>query len=209
MNNAELIQQLVKDLKPVKNLAPLWQRVALYLGLTLGVALIELFVIAKVQPDVYLAFRNSPMFLIQTVLILGTPLVSAVGALVLSVPGNENKKWIQYGAVGTFLLFIGLNIYSIFDPIFPNSIYGHNDFCVLDIVSLGFFPALLLFFIVRQAAPLDWKWLSGLITLGAFAPLVAVQQLTCMASAPHVLLAHVLPVLIMSVAIYYLGRKFI
>ncbi len=209
MNNADLIQQLVKDLKPVRTLAPLWQRVSLYLLATIGVALIEMFVIAKIHPEVYLAFRNSPMFLIETLLILGTPVIAAVGALVLSVPGNENKQWLQYSAVAVFLLFIGMNLYNIFDPIFPNSIKGHNDYCMLDIISLGFIPAILLFLIVRKAAPLNWKWLSGLITLGAYAPLVAVQQVTCMASGPHVLLAHITPVLLMSVAIYYLGRKFI
>lgn len=209
MSDADLIGRLVKDLKPVRTLAPLWQRVAMYLIATVGVALVEILVIAKIHPEVYAVLSDSPMFLIETLIILGTPIIAAVGALVLSVPGNENKRWLQYGAVGLFLAFLGLNIYNIWYPIFPNSFMGNNDYCSLDIVSLGFIPCIILFLIVRQAAPLNWKWLSWLITLGAFAPLVAMQQLTCMASAPHVLLAHISPVIIMSVAIYYFGRKFI
>jgi len=210
MSEPNLIQQLVKDLKPVKTLAPLWQRIAIYLAATVGIALLELFVIAKIQPAVFLAFKNSPTYLFETVLIFFTPVIAAIGALILSVPGNENKQWVQYVAAGSFAAFILFNFYNIWFPVFPNATRDHyNEFCVYDIVSLGTIPALLLFFIIRMAAPLNWKWLSGLITLGSFGPLVAVQQLTCMGTAPHVLAAHVLPVLLISIAIYYIGRKFI
>lgn len=209
MSDDQLIKNLVKDLKPVRLLMPLWLRITLYLVPTIIMCALELLVIAKVQPGAFEALLNGRTFLIETLLIMGTPFVAAIAVLVLSVPGNESKRWLQFSAVGLFLAFLSLTLYNLWDPIFPNSLLGHNDYCALDIVSLGLVPMMILFFMVRQAAPLNWKWLSWLITLGSFAPLVALQQLTCLASAPHVLIAHVTPLFLMGVALYYIGNKFI
>ncbi|MEQ1879241.1 MAG: NrsF family protein [Bdellovibrionia bacterium] len=207
--NERLIQDLVKDLKPVRPLKPLWKRVLIWAGAAAAISALELTLVASLRPEAFEMMSAYPRFALETFLIFVTPIFAAVAALVLSVPGNERARWLQSAAVLTFLGFIGLTVYGMWDPIYDATVYGHRQSCPVDISLFGLVPMVLLFWLVRQAAPLNWKWLSILITLGAFAPLAAVMQLTCMANSLHNLVGHILPIFIMGCLVLYLSHRFL
>ncbi|HEX4924491.1 MAG TPA: NrsF family protein [Bdellovibrionales bacterium] len=209
MKNEALIDSLVKDLKPVKRLPPLWKRILIWGTVATLISGFELFVIAQLRPEAIDMLREHPRFLAETFLIFVTPIFAAVAALVLSVPGNEKRNWLQAAAILSFLAFIGMTVYGLWHPIYEATVYGHRDSCPIDISLFGLVPMAILFYLVRQAAPFRWKWLSLMITLAAFAPLAAVMQLTCMANSLHNLIGHILPIFLMAGLVLWLGKKYL
>jgi hypothetical protein len=209
MNDQKLIHSLVDDLKPVQRLPSIAVRMTIWLVASLFVGALEFLAVSRFRPDALEMLRLQPRFALETLLIILSPIFAAVGAVVLSVPGNERRRWLQWAALFCFLGFMGLTLYDLWNPIFENAVHRYRGNCIMDVPLLGFIPLIPLFYLVKQAAPMDWKWLSILITLGAFAPLVAMMQMSCMAGAAHNLVGHILPVFVMGLVVLFLSHKYL
>ena len=206
----ELIDSLVRDVTPVRPLAPPAVRVARWamlsaLCLAAGVAL------AHVRRDFGDALWTAS-FLVQASLLIGTALLAATATLVAGVPGAEPRlttHWLPLGAVAAWA---GWLVAAIVAQPGPSRVWWPTPapHCAMDITVLGLVPGLLLWSLVRRSAPLRPAWAGLLAMLTASAVGALGTQLLCPNNdGAHLLVWHVGPVMGLTVAGIQLGRRFL
>jgi len=165
-----------------------------------------------VRPDLLDKVSN-PFYLVELVCLAALGLYGAVVALFLARPDGAARRGIWY--VLTFLcgaagLVMAYNMYAA--PALPlNEVLDVQQFdCTKCIIALSVPPAIAIFLLVRSGAPLQ-AGRAGF--LGAAA--VAVLAYLCMRileandNLLHLLLWHALPVFVLSMVGWALGRVFL
>lgn len=203
----ELIDLLVRDARPVRPLATPAVRLARWVGaaalcLTAGVGWLR---VRHDLADVW----TTPGFLLQAALLLSAAVLSAGGAFVLSVPGAERRgltrglpllaaaMWGLWLAAGWGLAPAGAAAE------WPRP----APMCAVEVIALGLAPGVLLFVLVRQAAPLRLTWTGVLAALATGALGALGSQFVCADDSPaHLLLWHFLPMAVLATAGIVLGR---
>ncbi|AMY08211.1 hypothetical protein LuPra_01404 [Luteitalea pratensis] len=206
----ELIDRLVRDATPVRPLARPAVRLvrwalAAALCLAAGVAWVHL------RHDLAETMWTAS-FLGQAGLLIGTALLAATAALVVSVPGAEPTpatRWLPLVAITAWAAWLFAAIVAqpedsrVWWP-------APAPQCGVDITLLGIVPGVLLWSLVRRAAPLRPAWTGLLATLTAAALGALGTQLICSNNdAAHLLLWHFGPVTMLTVAGIALGRRFL
>lgn len=148
----------------------------------------------------------TPGFLIQAALLLIASVLSAFTAFALSVPGTSGRHSGRLVALSLLLWAIFLVVSLI---VSRNFVSGVGLFCMRDIFVLGIIPGILLFTMIRAAAPFR-SAITGLLTTLSAAGLGALGvQFICKNDNPlHILLWHFIPVLLVGLAGIFLGRVF-
>jgi hypothetical protein len=135
---------------------------------------------------------------------LGLALLSALSAFILSVPDKE-KTWVSVLPIATLVLWFISISQSFYVVDFVNGGIGLS--CIRDIVVLSFIPTVVLFLMLRRAAPLQ-KGRVGVFAGLSVAALGAVgTQFICHNDDPlHVIMWHYIPVLGIGFLGFWLGK---
>ena len=103
---------------------------------------------------------------------LGTALLSAAGAFVLSVPGAERsplQRVVPLVAGGVWALALVVLLTTGGDPVRRVLALPFHWACLIEIAGLSIVPGWALFAMLRRAAPLRRAWSAALATLAAVA----------------------------------------
>lgn len=202
MKTENLIKELILACEPIKRLDSPASRFFRWLLVSV------FFVVAAtllfgLRPDVVLASKRIG-FLFQTVSALGLAVLSALSAFILSVP-DRKRPWLSMVPVITLVLWLA-TIANGF--LLVESVRGGIGLsCARDIVLFALLPGMLLFRMLRRAAPLEPGRVGVLAALGVAALGAVGIQFICMNDDPlHALLWHWLPVSLVGAAGLAIGR---
>ncbi len=194
-----LVQELARGAGPVRRL---WPR-SLRFGLWLGAAAVYLgagVLLLGVRPDLAAQLRSGS-FLVQLALACATVVLSASSAFALSVPGAERALWTRFAPVTVLSAWIAWMLYRmvsfVADPRIWLSVIREYSLHELGVgLALSSVPGVLLFVMVRRAAPLRPGWAGGLALVAAGAIASAGALLTCDSPCPiHAVVLHMTPLL--------------
>jgi hypothetical protein len=154
-----------------------------------------------------------PTFAGLAVATLGTALLSAAGAFVLSVPGAERsplQRVVPLVAGGVWALVLVVLLTNGGDPVQRVLALPFHWACLIEIAGLSVVPGWALFAMLRRAAPLQRVWTATLAMLAAGALAAVATQVICPVDDPaHLLIGHVLPVAFLSVWGAIVGRRWL
>lgn len=202
MKTENLIKQLVLACKPIKRLDSPASRFFRWLLVSV------FFVVAAtllfgLRPDLGLASMRIG-FALQALSASGLAVLSALSAFILSVP-DRKRPWLAMVPVITLVLWLATIANGFL--LVENVRGGIGLSCVRDIVLFALLPGLLLFRMLRRAAPLEPGRVGVLAALGVAALGAAGIQFICMNDDPlHTLLWHWLPVSLAGAAGLAIGR---
>lgn len=205
-----MINDLVKDLRPVRTIWPFGARLAAWLSVA-AAATVGLLLAVSARRDLDLMLRSS-----RLVIDAGTVAVMAVtaawGALRLSVPGEERAwfhKYLPVAILGFWFIFSIVQIaadaiQSGLEALIPDP----HVVCALLIAGAGTLLTVPLGLLIRGAAPLDPRWCGALAALAASSAALVGVEMICVYERPaHFGLYHVLPVTLFTLAGAWLGPK--
>lgn len=199
MKTEDLIVQLASSAAPVRPLASPARRFASWTIAATVVAGLGMAIIGP-RADIRTALQ-SPTFLMLATMTFFTAVLSAIAAFVLSVPGAERSSAQHWLPIGTVVMWAGLLIGALVDSGAPMSrltAFPFHAACTIEIGGLALLPGLLIFFMVRRAAPLRLGWSAALAVLAAVAFAATATQIICPIDDPaHHLVAHLGPATLM------------
>jgi hypothetical protein len=207
----ELIVQLARAADPVRPLPGPSVRLAQWTAAVVPMTVLGLIVIGP-RMDVMTVIYD-PAFAGLAVATLGTAMLSAAAAFVLSVPGAERsplQRIVPLTAGGVWTLVLAVLLTMGGDPVRRVLGLPLHWACLIEIVGLSMVPGWALFAMLRRAAPLRRAWSAALATLAALALAAAATQFICPVDDPaHQLVGHLLPVAFLSVWGAIVGRRWL
>lgn len=211
MRTDELIVQLARAAGPVRPLPGPSVRLARWTAAAVSMTALGVIVIGP-RADVLTAIYQ-PTFVALAVATLGTALLSAAGAFVLSVPGVERsplQRAVPLVAGGVWALVLVVLLTTGGDPVQRILALPFHWACVIEIVGLSIVPSWVLFVMLRRAAPLRRAWSAAFATLAAVALAAVATQVICPLDDPaHQLVGHLLPVALLSLSGTIVGRRWL
>ena len=211
MRTDELIVQLARAAGPVRPLPGPSVRLARWTAAAASMTALGVIVIGP-RADVLTAIYQ-PTFVALAVATLGTALLSAAGAFVLSVPGVERsplQRAVPLVAGGVWALVLVVLLTTGGDPVQRILALPFHWACVIEIVGLSIVPSWVLFVMLRRAAPLRRAWSAAFATLAAVALAAVATQVICPLDDPaHQLVGHLLPVALLSLSGTIVGRRWL
>ncbi len=159
MRTDELIVQLARAAGPVRPLPGPSVRLAGWTAAAVPVTALGVIVIGP-RGDVWTAIYQ-PTFVALAVATLGTALLSAAGAFVLSVPGVERsplQRAVPLVAGGVWALVLVVLLTTGGDPVQRVLALPFHWACLIEIAGLSVVPGWVLFAMLRRAAPLQRVW---------------------------------------------------
>ena len=211
MRTDELIVQLARAAGPVRPLPGPSVRLARWTAAAVSMTALGVIVIGP-RADVLTAIYQ-PTFVALAVATLGTALLSAAGAFVLSVPGIERsplQRAVPLLAGGVWALVLVVLLTTGGDPVQRILALPFHWACVIEIVGLSIVPSWVLFVMLRRAAPLRRAWSAAFATLAAVALAAVATQVICPLDDPaHQLVGHLLPVALLSLSGTIVGRRWL
>lgn len=194
MKTDELIAHLASRAAPVKPLpspavrALAWSAVALA-SAALGIG------IFGARPDLD-AVIGQPQFMWPLVMSMVMPLVAAAASLVLAIPGSERTPTLHGFSVILGSLWVLMLVVFLMRAGHGFAGASHWPICFIRVIAVGLAPAIVLFGMLRRAAPLRLSWTSALAATAAMAAGAVAVQIVCpIDDAAHGLLGHFGPVL--------------
>ena len=211
MRTDELIVALARAAGPVRPLPSPSLRLATWTVATVPVTVFGAIVIG-LRADVSAAI-GQPTFIGMALATLGTAVLSAASALVLSVPGAERsvlQRVLPLVTGGLWALALVVLLTTGGDAVQRLLLWPFHWACLIEIAGLSIVPGWLLFSMVRRAAPLRRAWSGALAMLAAVAIGAAATQFICPLDDPaHQLVGHVLPVATLSVLGALAGHRYL
>jgi hypothetical protein len=203
----ELIQQLAAEARPVRRLRPLAVRVTVWLllaGASLAAVMLWMGARRELRDT-----ADGLDFTIEAGLLLLTALSAVIGAMLVSVPGAASRRarWIPVGlGVASVLLAVGELVYAAMTG-GPTGQLTFAWHCVYKTTSVALVPGIVLFIMLRRAAPLHVAWAGLLAALATASVGVLGANIICPVDRPlHMLLWHVLPLMLFAGLGAALGR---
>lgn len=209
MRTDELIIELARAARPVEPLDAPSVRLARWLSAAFVVAVLTVLIIGP-RHDALSTF-SQPIAIVLAAATLLTALSAAAVAFVMSVPGAERSAGyralpVLTGAVWTLIL-VG-RLVSGGDPLRRVAAFPIHWACVIEIVGFTLLAGWLLLSMLRRAAPLHQPWAAAFAALAAAALGAAAVQVVCPIDDPaHHLVAHLLPVALLSILATVTGRR--
>jgi hypothetical protein len=202
MDEKKLIDDLTKDLKPVKTVPCCLTRLCLWLPVVLFFILG--FVYFKgLRTDFESLLTTS--FMLESLLLFLSGLLAAMAAFKLSIPDTRLRlPVITLLTIPTFV-WLGLNVYSyimsagsnIMAEVHNHERFENEIFLLIFMVTL---PATVLFYLIAKAAPTFRAWTAYAIILAtASFGAIAVRMICGFDGYAHLLIYHFLPVIMLSV----------
>lgn len=196
MRTEDLIITLASEARPVTPLRSPAARATVWAAASIGA--LALGVMIRAPRGDFLAALQRPFYLAEGLVTLAVALAAAATALTLCVPGAERTRLVRWAPVLAAGVWVGLMAATLVGQGAPVAAFAREPViyeCVTRTVTFGLVPAVLLFAMVRRAAPLERRWNAGLAALGAFALGALGTQIDCAIDRPaHLLLWHMAPV---------------
>jgi len=212
VETSDLIKSLSREVKPVKRLpSPHWRFFA-WLFLASASVLTGILLMGP-RGDLGARF-NEWSFWIECATLFVATVVSAYAAFLMSVPGMTLSRWLRLTPLLSLIFWLALLSYRILNGHLsgdPKSITcSASSICMQDILLLAWLPSAILIIMIRRAAPIRLA-LNGLLILLASGAVAALgTQFVCCDSSPmHALLWHFIPVIVVTLAGLWAGKKFL
>lgn len=200
MNTEALIQDLAVGCTPVKPLQRPVVRCLKWIFASLLMMAIGVVFLGPRGGSILFSTDSAT----ATAVLIGVSITAAVSAFILAVPGIKSRRF--YLVISTALAsWLGVVVYIFFSG---DTLDPHTHFlCIKRIIILSISPGILLFYMLRQAAPHR----TG--TVGLLA-LFSVMLFSCLGldfvcpnpGLSHVLVWHILPASILSGTGIFVGR---
>lgn len=202
MNTESLIHQLAIDVRPVKPIAsPIFLFVLWSLAAIVFITLVVGF--TGIRPDI-LAALTRPTFVLRLVFMLGIVLASVFLAFRLSIPA-ERRPFVEFApmiAVSAWLLFFAY-LFLVSNGTSKTYVYA----CVRNVLAFSVPTGLLLYFMLKKAAPMRSGIVGMMAALGSAALASLGTQLICRNEGPlHIFVSHFIPILAACLVGVFLGR---
>jgi hypothetical protein len=195
MNTEALIQELAQKCVPVKPMAPPLARLARW-GAAATICLTAGVMVLGPRDDL----TWSAGFVVQTLLLLGLAVVSALAALQGGVPGEKRHVLIPVVVLVAWALLLVATLSG-------SGPAGVGWRCIRNVLFLGAPPGMVLYLMLHRAAPLDAGGVGWLAALSAAALANVGTRFVCHHDgAVHTLAWHCLPLVLLSGAGILLGR---
>lgn len=201
MKTEILIGKLAQECRPVK---PLGNPVIRFLKWAAATLVILSAGVLILRPDVSAFFLINPSFAFPAAIMLCVSLISALSAFIWTVPDEKNSR-VGF-MLGTIILsWFGLIAYLLVSADLADSHPGYR--CVLRTVILAAAPSILLFYMLKKAAPIKPGTVGLLASLGVLSLATLGVQFVCQkVFLAHILMWHILPVCVLSGIGFFLGR---
>jgi hypothetical protein len=207
----ELIVELARSAAPVRPLPRPSVRLMRWVAAMMPLTALTAIVIGLRADVVTVMFE--PAFLAIAAVTLGTALLAAASALILSVPGIERsllQRVIPLVSGGLWVVALCVLLTTGGGALERLLRFPLHWACVIQIAALSVVPGFVLFAMVRGAAPLRRAWSGALATLAAVGLSAAATQFICPLDDPaHQLVGHVLPVAALSVLGAFVGHRYL
>ena len=198
MKTDELIAQLASRAAPVTPLPSPAVRALAWAAVAVASAAAGVFIFGA-RPDLG-DVRSHPQFMWPLVAAIVTAAIAAGASFVLAIPGAERSPTLRGFSAIVGALWLLLLV--VFVARAGNGFAGASDWpiCFIRVIAIGLAPAVVLFAMLRRAAPLRLTWTSALAAAAAMAAGAMAIQLICpVDDAAHGLLGHFGPVLVIAV----------
>jgi hypothetical protein len=199
MTTDVLIHTLAQDISEVKPIADI--RIRFFRWTAFAAISVALGTFALgCRSDLSMKIQDAS-FLMENAALLLFFAFSATSAMLLSIPGLEKRPYtylLPLLALFLWVILIGFRYVEDLNVIHsPSTKSGIR--CVWRILSLGSLPAVILFFMLRKAAPLKRGWTGWFVAAAAFSLAGFATQFICPNDKPlHILKWHVLPVIVLA-----------
>jgi len=210
VKTSDLIKSLSREVKPVKRLAaPHWRFFA-WLFLACTSVLVGILLMGP-RGDLGARFIEWSFWIECATLFVAT-VVSAYAAFLMSVPGMKFSRWLTLVPLISLIFWLVLLGYRMLSGALsgdPQAITcSASSICAQDILILAWLPSAILIIMIRRAAPIRLA-LNGLfILLSAGAVAALGTQFVCCDSSPmHALLWHFVPVVVIALLGWWIGKK--
>jgi hypothetical protein len=198
----ELIQHLAADVRPVRPLRPIAVRVAGWLVLA-GASLVMVMLMMGVRRELRDALDRAD-FAFEALLLVVTAISAAAGALIISVPGAARSplvRWIPLTVGVVSVLWAAGELAFAAATGAPTGRLTFAWHCVYKTTSVAAVPGVVLFMMVRRAAPMHAMWAGLLAVLATTAVGVLGANIICPNDRPlHMLLWHATPLILFTAA---------
>lgn len=166
MDTDALIERLAAEATPVRVVAPVWRRVALWLGLGVPplVAIVAVHGFA-LHPATMLGDR---VLMVEQVAALATAVAAAAAAFASTVPGLDRRwLWLPLLPLAVWLLALGKGCFDDWVQFGPEGLVIRPDFeCFVPMLLMTAVPATAMLLMLRRGAPLAPR---ATVLLGALA----------------------------------------
>jgi len=212
METNELIRRLSRDVPPVRRLLPWNARFSMWLAFALSWAALGVTWVGW-RPDRGKALAD-PHFLVLGGLMLATAILSGLTAFRLSVPGVESSRWHRWLPGATAIAWIGILIVELWLAYHQQGLAaldpGNKHRCVYVFAGLGLGPGLGMALMIRQAASLEKRWNGMFLALASASVAALGVSFFCTFEQPaHVLVYHIMPVVVFTLAGFWLGDRWL
>ena len=154
MDTDALIDRLVVEAAPVRVVAPIWRRVALWLLLAVPPLLVIVAVHGLVlEPATLMANR---LILAEQAAALATAIAAAAAAFASTIPGLDRRwQWLPAVPLAAWLLLIGKGCFDDWVRLGPAGLVIEPDFsCFAPMMLMAVVPAATMLVMLRRGAPL-------------------------------------------------------
>lgn len=212
METNNVIDDLVKDLRPVKPIPPLTTRMGLWMTAGAIATSVLVFFVAA-HRDLELGLRSSRLVLdVGAVLLLA--ITAGWAALRLSVPGEENVWTHEYLPMGLLSIWVLLSVVQVAGQVASAGVQAlipdRHVACALLTAGAGGLLMIPMGLLIRSAAPLDPRWCGAVAGLAVGSAAMVGVEFICVFERPaHFAAYHVLPVALFTVAGALAGPKFL
>jgi hypothetical protein len=153
---------------------------------------------------------GEPRFLVQTGLVAVTAVLATIAAIASSVPGAARlrlARLLPLLALGGLTMALVADLVGAGGTLALLASEPLHLACAAMILGLSAGPALIVWNAVRHGVPLEVAWAAGLAALAALGFGALGVGAVCPISRPaHLLVAHVLPVVVLTAAAAAAGR---
>ena len=208
MRTEDLIAELASRAAPVRPLPSPAVRLLGWSGAALAGAGVWLSIFGT-RPHVVDLFTR-PDFLATAALAAATTLCAGAASLVLAIPGAERSGVLRGAA--TALAASWALLLTVATIRAGHGLAGVVDWpiCFVRVIAMALIPGIVLFAMLRRAAPLRFRWTSALAAVAALSIAAGAIQFICpIDDAGHALLGHFGPVLVGAVLGLLAARRFL
>jgi hypothetical protein len=194
----ELIRHLAGNATPVRPLRPLLVRVVAWTALAVS-SLAVVMLLMGVRRELGDASDRAD-FAVEAGLLMVTALSAVFGALLISIPGAARTPLVRWLPVAAGVACVAWATGELVMASMTNAPVGRLSFawhCVYKTTSVAAIPGVVLFLMVRRAAPTRAGWAGLLAILATAAVGVLGANIICPNDRPlHMLLWHVGPLVL-------------
>lgn len=204
-NHDAIIQELTKDLKPVKPVC--WKRMALMWLVPSLMVVILVSISLGTRRNFSEPLTLPSSFWFTMIVLLSATVVSSISVIKLSLPGQEPPKTLKLILAATPILLAVYYLlqvtFHLDSPRFWHQVLGGKS-CFLGSMGLSLVPLLFLSWIVARLAPFQTFWTALLTAMSSFFMAAIGIHFHCANDhGCHVAIWHLLPILIGSFAMAY------